>query len=716
MGVSGIQQFKSAMSDAQTSIKTLDAALKLNEKSLKAGANAEKTMEASATLLNAKMKEQKKIADNATAALKKMDQDGVEPTSKAYQEMQRRLIEAQSAMMDTQDALNNMGQAAVDTAGKTNKVESSLNGISKKVSFDAVIKGIESMTSGLEKVAQKAVQVGENIWNNIVNSAKWADDMTTLAQMYEIPLEKLLQMEALVASGLDTSVDAIVGSMNKMKKNVGGGATATMEALKSLGLVVTEHGGKIEEGFDRLVTEDAEDLFWQAGKAIMAMDEALDKEATAQAIFGKSWRELIPLFTQFEDKESFNTALESMNTNSEEAVENLADLYDKLGDLEYKFNVLKKEILSGLAPALTSAAEVLSGLLEKLSDYLESDEGQEMLKSMGDAVSALFEDLSNIDPNQVVDNFVSMFDKLKDAFSWIKDNWGSVKIALEAIVGVWAVGKVASGITKTLALVNGIKGLTAVSAAEAGAAAGASWGSAFAGAVMAAAPWLIGLYTLLNPADTDAGELTPEQQQEQANNQAWLDQLESAMGGAEEYGKITPGAAAKIHEMYSYGKTPEQAANYLKAEYGIGTGDENWSIIPESTGPSVEIKRTKKRVFDYSQEEEPVEIEMEPVMPENAAELIQEQVGTVYIPAELVVNHEEDGEHANGLWSVPFDGYRAILHKGERVVPAREVNSSRNFSSNLYVESMYMNNGTDADGLAAAMAAAQRRTLSGYGS
>ena len=49
------------------------------------------------------------------------------------------------------------------------------------------------------------------------------------------------------------------------------------------------------------------------------------------------------------------------------------------------------------------------------------------------------------------------------------------------------------------------------------------------------------------------------------------------------------------------------------------------------------------------------------------------------------------------------------------VVPAREV-QSRSFNSNLYVESMYMNSGTDAEGLAAAMAAAQRRTMSGFGS
>ena len=70
---------------------------------------------------------------------------------------------------------------------------------------------------------------------------------------------------------------------------------------------------------------------------------------------------------------------------------------------------------------------------------------------------------------------------------------------------------------------------------------------------------------------------------------------------------------------------------------------------------------------------------------------------------------------ANGIHSVPYDGMLARLHKGERVVPAREI-ASRSYNSNLYVESMIMNNGTDAAGLAAAMAAAQRRTMSGYGS
>ena len=70
--------------------------------------------------------------------------------------------------------------------------------------------------------------------------------------------------------------------------------------------------------------------------------------------------------------------------------------------------------------------------------------------------------------------------------------------------------------------------------------------------------------------------------------------------------------------------------------------------------------------------------------------------------------------YANGIAYVP-NKRLAWLHPGETVTPARAV-ESRSFNSNLYVERMIMNNGTDAAGLASAMAAAQRRTMSGYGS
>ena len=62
----------------------------------------------------------------------------------------------------------------------------------------------------------------------------------------------------------------------------------------------------------------------------------------------------------------------------------------------------------------------------------------------------------------------------------------------------------------------------------------------------------------------------------------------------------------------------------------------------------------------------------------------------------------------------PFDGWY-FLHKNETVTPAREI-AHRSYNSNLYIENMNMNNGQDADGLAARIDAQNRRTMSGYGS
>jgi hypothetical protein len=109
-------------------------------------------------------------------------------------------------------------------------------------------------------------------------------------------------------------------------------------------------------------------------------------------------------------------------------------------------------------------------------------------------------------------------------------------------------------------------------------------------------------------------------------------------------------------------------------------------------------------------------VEIAPEVPEGAAADIASQIGTVPVQVSPQVAGMTVPGHANGLWSVPFDGYHAVLHKDERIVPAREVNSSRNYSSNMYIESMYMNNGQDADALAAKIAAEQRRTSSAHGS
>ena len=515
MGVSGISEFKQGMTNAAASVKTLDAALKANEKQFERTGNAEEHYAAQATLLNQKLKQQQEFIRNAEKALKQMEDNGVNKNSAAYQNMQRQLIEANSAMGDTEEQLRNLGNTTQNTTQKTDQLASSLQGLNKKVSLEQVKEAVGSITEGLENAGKKAVELGQQLWDQVMDSARRADDTATMAQMYGIDLDRFQRMQKLVENGLDTSVDAMLSSQDKLKKGIGSGNTKVLEYMEQLGISVRELSG--DEGVGEFITRDQTELFWEAGKALMNMSDAYDKEAAATAMFGRSWKELVPLFETYDSLEEYEAALAEQTVTSEKAVRDLADLNDAVSKLESNWTILKDEMLGAIAPALTKGADALSGLLEKLTQYLQSERGQEMLENLGKAVEGLFKDISEIDPQQVIEGFSGVFTAITDGFKWISDNSGTIVSALEAVVIGWGALKLTGGALELLTLIQGITGLggagASTAAATAGASAGASWGSAFAAAVVKAAPWLIGLYTALKPgetAGTDESEIINE--------------------------------------------------------------------------------------------------------------------------------------------------------------------------------------------------------------
>ena len=722
MGVSGISQFKQGMNDASASVKTFDAALKANEKQLKATGNAENYMQAQTTLLNGKLEAQKKIVKNAEQALKQMEQNGVKTTSAAYQNMQRRLIEAQSGMMDTEQALNSLGSTATEAAGKTDKLQESLGGIGKKLSLDQVISGIDSITGAMEKAAKKAVDLGKQIWENITDAARWSDDVNTQAAILGMDVEDYQAYKDVFDTMAEITVAEWQKAKLKVQKAMQDPTSDQLDVLTALGLA-PQYGGKGSLTVEQYAG-DWEDMLWDIGQKLrdkvasgeMSMDLA---DVYANALFGKSFANLNPLFDM--GKDAFYEAVEKQTVASKEAIEANAELNDKLIALKGDVEQLKAELTAGLAPALSAAADAISNLLGNIMEYLKSPDGQKALADLSTAVSGLFDDLGKIDPEQVVKGFTDVFNSVVGSVQWLVENKDGVVRALEWILGGWATLKVTGGVLDIVKLISGIKGLTAASAAEAGAAAGASWGGGFASAVMKAAPWLIGLYTLLNPASgsdsvgdntliDENGNLTNEAKEygykQTESGEAYLDRTEILKQAAEEAwdlmrtNQLDAAAMARIKETIM----SDEAFNAMVDRFmDVRNGNQGWK--------NIEDLDMTKWAEEFGKPEIPAEIKL----PDNQAQMLTEAIGTVLIHGKIVTD-EDDGEHANGIWSVPFDGYRAVLHKGEQVVPAREVGSSRNYSSNLYVESMYMNNSTDAEGLAAAIAAANRRTMRGYGS
>ena len=70
--------------------------------------------------------------------------------------------------------------------------------------------------------------------------------------------------------------------------------------------------------------------------------------------------------------------------------------------------------------------------------------------------------------------------------------------------------------------------------------------------------------------------------------------------------------------------------------------------------------------------------------------------------------------HANGLPFVPYDGYLALLHQGERVMTATE-NRHYTYNSHNYFGNVNLNNGQDIENLCDRIDVHNRRQQAGYG-
>ena len=459
MGVD-VTQFKQGMQQAQQSAKTFQAQMKANEAQFKATGDKEQYLTEKGKLLKKELEAQKTAAANAEKALEAMRKNGVEETSAEYQKLEQQLAGTQAAMYNTQAAMNALTTSEGQAATGAKSVADNLNSINKKVSLDAVIKGVNSISGALDSVASKAKQVGESIWEDIKSAAKAADDYATTAEMYEIPLERYLQMMALEAEGLDTSTTAILTSQDKLKKGLNSENATVRQFLidqKLLSVATDVYGNT----WETMTETDPEKLFWEIGQAIKNMDpNRLDKEATAMALFGRSWRELLPLFNKYSSLEEYNEALAGTTTNSEDAITKMAKLNDRISALEHSWDTLKLEVLSGLAPALEAGAKALSEMLNSLTEYLQTPEGKQALEDMEKAVSGLFADLSNIDPQEVVEGFAGVFNKIVGGLEWLSQNSGTVINAMGAIVTGWGLLKLTGGALQILQLINGLNSLS----------------------------------------------------------------------------------------------------------------------------------------------------------------------------------------------------------------------------------------------------------------
>lgn len=494
----GEQKFKSAMKDSANAIKVLNSEEKLAKAQFQQTGDAQKYAAQQAEILRQKIAEQKAAVTAAEEAIRQLSENGVAENSRQMQQWKIRLNDAQTALTRMETDLASLGSESSEAAAETENLGDSLESLDKKASLEAVLSSVNKLSDGLGTALTKVKDLATGLVSELSEAASWADDLATTAVVYGMDTQTLQRMQ-FAAQLVDTDVETIIKSRQKLEQ-------AMKSARPAMGTEDFEKGTQsvnaYEQAFAQLGVQimrygqyrDWEDVFWETGDALMHMTDGLDdvakanaeviRDTTAQQLFGKSWRELLPLFTA--GREGYQAALDSAATVSEEDVGKLTALDDALQELKNQFDVLEKTVLASLAPTLTELSNALSGLLAQFNEYLQSEEGQKMLEGLGEAVSSLFQDITNADFSAALETVKDAMGKINGALDWIKTNRSAVVGAIEAIVGAWMALKVTSGMTTVLQLIAGLKGLGIGGGAAAAGAAGAATAGAASGAAGAA--------------------------------------------------------------------------------------------------------------------------------------------------------------------------------------------------------------------------------------
>ena len=461
LAVDGEQAFKRSLNDAKQSIRNFGTQLTLAQAEFKKTGDAQKLMETRAKALKSEIDQQNEIVkalEKAVDEAGKKYGEGSKEAEKWEAELNRAkatMANLERELSNNQQGLDRNGKAFDDASAKAEDFSDAVNGISKGVSFEMITSGIGSITRGFEGAIKKAFELGEQMWNMMRDAASWADDEITLADVYGVTTDDLQRMQY-AAKIVDTDVDTVIKARkklanamtqkleddqdqatynkNKKKNQAAKEDTDLQKAFKDLRVpLIDQATGKVR---------DLENVFWDAGQAIMDMDGKIDQNSVAMKIFGKSWDELRPMFKA--GREAYQDALGDAEVIPLENLERLGALQTQLDALDNQFQALKMNVLSELAPAFETLAGALTDLMAEFNAYLQTDDGKKMMEGLREAMDKFFSGLKDIDFSSAVNTVNTALDGLKTSFDWIVDNKDGISLALKIIAGGFAALKIAT--------------------------------------------------------------------------------------------------------------------------------------------------------------------------------------------------------------------------------------------------------------------------------
>ena len=448
MSVSGIAQFKSAMTQGKSAVKQLDAELKLNAAQYKASGDAEEYMAGRTRILNQQIKAQESVVDSCEKALETMATQGVDKTSASYTRMAAELAKAKTDLINMKQAAADTGDELKEMSGDADQATKSLQSIDKSTKLTVLTNALGKADQLLTNMLRSIVEIGKGLWDMGRGAAEWGDTLSTDAQKYGIDTETLQRWQA-AKKQVNVTVEDIIKATDKITaatKGVEDDVALIMAGSGQIGVQIRDSTGAMRSQMD---------IFWDYVEALGKVENETERNALAQEIFGKSYRELIPLIEA--GRESWEEAAQNASVVSEEDVKKLNDLNDTLDALDQKWQTTKMTLLAQLAPAFEKVANALDYMVSRFAEWAESPQGQKTIDHLGESIANFFETIADSDLLEKTFNAVAdALDKIASALEKItSDDIKNGLIAIAAIVGTINAAKFGSNIAN---IVNAFKG------------------------------------------------------------------------------------------------------------------------------------------------------------------------------------------------------------------------------------------------------------------
>lgn len=363
---------------------------------------------------------------------------------------------AQNAKKSGKAIDSSMISATRSVVAFKNKSIAALQDYAKKAGA-AIVAGTTAVATGLSALTLK--------------SALAADDLNTLAKQSGFSTADIQKWQ--YASDLiDVSIDDIVKSAAKMKKNMISTSSTTVDAWNQLGIKVKDSNGHLR---------NSTTVFYETLTALSKVQNETERDTLAMTLFGKSADSLAGIV------DDGGAALQELAGKAEKAGVILSqDTLDSANALNDKVDTLKATVKgfagkvgSELAGRASKALDVVGSHFSKAfntspMDWLNGKLDTLMAKLDSWIAGGGLERLADLLVNGVqlgAQKAGDMLQKAGDALKWCKDHSDTLVNVLKGLAAAWAVKKVLDfnngladcvgnigGIIKTVLTMTGVLG------------------------------------------------------------------------------------------------------------------------------------------------------------------------------------------------------------------------------------------------------------------